>query len=100
MDERALTLDQTIMQTEDLLVSNMDGEKVMLSVKNGKYYNLGHVGGRIWELLASPQQIGEVIDALLEEYEIDKETCQEQAMVFLRMLLKEELIRIAHEAHT
>ena len=23
----------------------MDGEKVMLSIQNGKYYNLGEIGG-------------------------------------------------------
>ena len=28
----------------------MDGEKVMLSINNGKYYNLGEIGGDIWEL--------------------------------------------------
>jgi len=32
---------------EGNIVSNMDGEKVMLSIKNGKYYNLGEIGGFI-----------------------------------------------------
>ena len=32
----------------------MDGEKVMLSIEKGKYYNLGLLGGVIWELIESP----------------------------------------------
>ena len=31
------------------IVSDMGGEKVMLSIENGKYYNLGEMGGEIWE---------------------------------------------------
>ena len=35
----------------------MGGEKVMLSVKNGKYYNLGEIGGEIWELIRGRLQL-------------------------------------------
>ncbi len=99
MDEKEISLDRTVVQTEGLLVSNMDGEKVMMSVKNGKYYNLGNVGGRIWELLASPIRIEALMEALLDEYDIDEVTCQEQVVSFLQMLKKEELIKVAAEIH-
>ena len=36
------------------IVSDMDGEKVMLSIQSGKYYNLGTLGGEIWELMKEP----------------------------------------------
>ena len=39
------------MQVKGNIVSDMGGEKVMLSVNKGKYYNLGEIGGDIWELI-------------------------------------------------
>ena len=47
MSNLQLTVDAVIVQSEGFLVSDMDGEKVMLSIDNGKYYNLGEIGGRI-----------------------------------------------------
>lgn len=45
MKEGKINLDHYIVQSEGNIVSDMDGEKVMLSIKNGKYYNLGKIGG-------------------------------------------------------
>ena len=45
-----LSIHQCVGQVKGNIVSDMDGEKVMLSVDNGKYYNFGEIGGRIWEL--------------------------------------------------
>lgn len=77
---------------EGNVVSDMDGEKVMLSVHNGKYYNLGEVGGLIWELLDEPKSIQELVDRLTEEYDVSREECESQVQSFLDLLTKEELI--------
>ncbi|GIQ69782.1 lasso peptide biosynthesis PqqD family chaperone [Xylanibacillus composti] len=95
-----LSLSNTVVQTNGHLVSDMDGEKVMMSVNTGKYYNLGTVGGRIWELIASPVQVQHLIEQLMEEYEIDVDTCRTQVLEFLQMLLKEDLIQSAHSVHS
>ena len=42
---------QTISQIKGNIVSDMSGEKIMLSIEKGKYYNLGEIGGEIWELI-------------------------------------------------
>mgnify|MGYP000950733417 CR=1 FL=1 len=84
---------ETFVQSEGHLVSDMDGEKVMLSVQKGKYYNLGEVGGRIWELLASPITLERLVNQLLEQYEVEPELCREQVCSFLGNLLNEGLIR-------
>jgi len=52
--QESIAADCTVVQKPGAIVSEMNGEKVMLSVENGKYYNLGRQGGRIWELIASP----------------------------------------------
>ncbi|OXS59068.1 coenzyme PQQ synthesis protein D (PqqD) [Bacillus sp. V-88] len=89
----SLTLDQSITQRKGNIVSNMGGEKVMLSIENGKYYNLGEVGGDIWDTIENPVTITELVDTLMAKYEIDKETCLSHVLSFIEMLKDEELIK-------
>ncbi|MBD0379748.1 lasso peptide biosynthesis PqqD family chaperone [Paenibacillus sedimenti] len=88
---------QRIAQNEGNLVSNMDGEKVMLSIKSGKYYNLGSTGGRIWELIETPATLQQIVETLSAEYEIEASVCEEQVRTFLTSLSKEGLIQIREE---
>jgi hypothetical protein len=88
----SLSLDQIVTQRKGNIVSNMGGEKVMLSIENGKYYNLGEVGGDIWDSIEAPLSISELVGKLITNYEIDKDTCINHVLTFLEMLKEEELI--------
>ncbi|CAM3268701.1 lasso peptide biosynthesis PqqD family chaperone [Paenibacillus lupini] len=81
-----------IVQAEGYLVSDMGGDKVMMSIQSGKYYNLGQSGGAIWEHLAVPTTLKEIVYKLCEEYEIDREVCTSQVEAFLQKLAEQGLI--------
>jgi hypothetical protein len=89
-----ILLEQMVVQAEGNIVSNMGREKVMMSVHNGKYYNLGEVGGRIWELIASPIVVTQLVDSLTLEYDIERTACERQVTSFLQHLYKEQLIQV------
>ncbi|MFC4810034.1 lasso peptide biosynthesis PqqD family chaperone [Paenibacillus sp. GCM10023250] len=90
-----LTLvEQTVVQSAGSVVSDMSGEKVMFSVNSGKYYNLGAVGGRVWELMATPIPVKRLVDELVAEYDIDRAACEEQVTAFLKNLHEEALIEV------
>lgn len=82
-----------IEQSKGHIVSDMDGEKVMLSVQKGKYYNLGDIGGKIWDLIYLPRSLQQIVDALVLEYDINPEICFAQVASFLEHLLSEGLIQ-------
>ncbi|WP_096435085.1 lasso peptide biosynthesis PqqD family chaperone [Alteribacter populi] len=92
--KQSISLNHYVTQKPGNIVSDMDGEKVMLSVENGKYYNLGLMGGEIWDFMNEPILIGEVINGLLAQYDVEDSVCQEQVLSFLEMLRKEELIEL------
>jgi hypothetical protein len=94
MTNQQISLDHLIVQAEGNLVSNMDGEKVMLSIATGKYYNLGTTGGVIWEKIATPITVDQIVASLVAEYAIENSLCEEQVRSFLEMLSKEGLIQI------
>jgi hypothetical protein len=85
---------QQYVQAQGNLVSTMNGEKVMMSVQKGKYYNLGQVGGRIWDLLSEPRTIEDVTEILIQEYEVDPSECRDQVATFVQNLFIEELVQV------
>jgi hypothetical protein len=95
MSVELIATDDLIVQSEGFLVSDMDGEKVMLSIENGKYYNLGQIGGRIWELLASPNTVTGMVDELVMEYEIEPDVCEQQVYTFLQQLASEGVVQVS-----
>jgi hypothetical protein len=94
---KGISLNSKIVQSEGNVVSDMDGEKVMLNITKGKYYNLGELGGTIWGLINTPVEVNKIITALLSEYEIGKDECERQVLVFVRLLHEEGLIQIITE---
>lgn len=95
INPQSLTLDATVVQTPGNIVSDMDGEKVMLSIEKGKYYNLGLSGGIIWELIKNPITGYELVKQLLVQYEVEQKECEEEVLFFLNHLKDEELIIVS-----
>lgn len=92
---KTLLLNSIVVQQPGNLVTNMDSEKVMLSVQNGKYYNLGEIGGLIWDLANEPIEVNKMIETILLQYEVNYEDCTKHVLDFLESLKNEGLIKLA-----
>lgn len=77
---------------EEHLCCDLNGEAVVLSLANGKYYGLNEVGSRIWELLQQAVSPDEIEAQILREYDVDAATCRQEVNDFLRRMLAEKLI--------
>lgn len=87
-----LTPEGVIVRKDDMVATEMDGETVMMSVQQGKYYALDPVASRIWELIEKPTRIGAILDALTAEYDVDRAVCERDVMPFIETLLVEGII--------
>ncbi|MFC4320700.1 lasso peptide biosynthesis PqqD family chaperone [Litchfieldia salsa] len=94
ISSQLITVKTTVNQGKGNIVSDMGGEKVMLSVSKGKYYNLGDIGGEIWDLIADPIPVSDVIEKLMTVYQVEVHVCEEQVLSFLDHLSHEGLIEI------
>jgi len=92
--KHTLSINDKVSQVPGHIVSDMDGEKVMLSVKNGKYYNLGEVGGAIWESIRETSSVQQVIQSMIIQYDVDHEDCRHQVIDFIGNLLEEGLVNV------
>lgn len=83
-----------ILLNQELLQSEIDGETIMMSIDNGKYYGLNTVASRIWEIIKDEPLLSELIDKLVEEYDIEKKQCEIETQEFLFNLIENKLIKI------
>jgi Coenzyme PQQ synthesis protein D (PqqD) len=96
-----LALDSLLVRSPDQLSGDIDHEVVLLSLNRGVYYQLNEIGSRIWAHLASPMTVEALVGRLIEEFDVTRETCEAQALEFLRTLQAEGLIvRVTGEAPT
>lgn len=83
---------ETLRRADGLLSAAVGEELLMMSVAQGKYFNLNDVGARIWELLAGPVTVDGLVAALTAEYEVDADTARREVETFLAALRERELI--------
>jgi hypothetical protein len=84
-------------QAENLVSSELDGETILMGVNQAAYFGLDATSQRIWDLIAQPKKVSDVCDQLIEEYDVDRATCEQQVFSFLTELNKESLIRVVVE---
>ena len=95
---RARISNNTILRRNpDQLYSVINGEVVMLSISNGEYYSLDHVGSHIWYLLEEPCTFKKLINDLLETYDVSESTCINDTKPFIIEFLNKGLIEITIE---
>ena len=72
----------------------MSGEAAILNLKSGIYYGLNAAGATIWEMLKDPVSVAKVRDSLLEEYQVERERCEQDLLILLEELAAKGLIEV------
>ena len=83
----------TLTVSPDVLFQEVSGEIVLLDLESENYFGLDEVGARVWTLLSEGRHVGEVIDILLGEYEVNRETLERDVQDLLADLLKAGLLK-------
>ena len=68
------------------------GEAAILNLRSGVYYGLNPVGAFIWKLIQQPQPVAGLLEAVWQEYEVDRAKCEEDLMRLLNDLAEHNLI--------
>jgi uncharacterized NAD(P)/FAD-binding protein YdhS len=69
-------------------------ESVILGLQNSVYYGVNPVGASIWKLLQRQRSVAELRDAVLEEYDVEKERCERDVLDLLEKMQAEGLIEV------
>lgn len=78
----------------DVLFRELDGEMVLLNLKDERYYGLDEVGSRTWQLLSEHGDVQQVIGQLLEEYDVDEERLRSDIAELIDELVSARLLSV------
>lgn len=92
-----LSHDSVLVRSSEILSSDIDSETILLSIKNSRYYGLETTGSRIWALLQTSIRYQDLIQALLDEFDVDETQCKQEVELFLAHLYEEGLLEVTHE---
>lgn len=90
--------EQTFRIPEEVLFQEVSGESVLLDLASESYFGLDPVGTRIWALLNEDKSVGQVLDALLKDYEVDRGTLEADLEELLDKMLAAGLIQALDRA--
>ena len=89
-----VTFDSRLRMPEDVLVSELDGESVILNLKTESYFGLDEVGARMCTAVASAGSVQDAYDTLADEFDVDPARLREDLSKLLDNLLEHGLLEV------
>lgn len=94
----AITPDSRVQIREgDVLFQELQGETVLLNLTTGVYLGLNPIGTRIWRLMESKQSLREVLDAMLQEYDVPEEQLTGDVVSLVDKMRAHGLVEVRQE---
>ena len=79
---------------KSVVFTELDDQVVMLDTRSGKYLELDSIGSRIWMMLEGEPSMIKLRDALIDEFDVDGETCLSDLAEFVSRLIELELVSV------
>jgi len=95
MKER-LALTSRARPKEDVVFRDLEGEIVLLNLETGIYFGLNPLGTRIWHLIRAHRSLQQVLDSVVEEYEVTTAQCEDDLLRFVALLREKGLIELSN----
>ena len=94
MDE--ITQHSIIQRNEDnYLFTEVDGETVLMHTTSGAYFGMNKQATSIWNLIKERTQIEHLVNKLVEQFDVDRETCLQESMDLLRVLYNRNMLLVS-----
>lgn len=82
---------------KDLVLREIAGDYALIPtgntiLKNNGLFSLTETAARLWELLPQAREESDLVDALLEEYDVDRPTAEADVAAFLAQLRELEIL--------
>lgn len=90
-----ITVDTVLVRNDKkFITSPLGDELVMMSMENGSYIGTNEVGTFIWQNLSTPRSVAELVQLLMDTYEISETECSTKTIKHLNDMLLEDMVII------
>jgi Coenzyme PQQ synthesis protein D (PqqD) len=83
---------------KDIQFRQVAGESILLNLSAGTYFCLNEIGASMWQGLAEHGEIEPVVQALLEEYDVEEDRLRSDLLDLVEQLLEKDLLQRAASA--
>jgi hypothetical protein len=77
---------------DDVLISNLQEESVILNLDSERYYGLDDVGTRFLSVVNSSESIEAAYEVLRDEYDVDPQSLRQDLLELIENLLKQGIL--------
>jgi hypothetical protein len=81
-----------VIKAPDVLLQDLEGEAVLLNIKNGQYYGLDENSFHMYKALVSSPSVEAARASLIREYEVEPDQLKADLDRFLEHLLENGLV--------
>ena len=91
---RAMTISfaDRVKVPDDVLISNLQEESVILNLDSERYYGLDSVGTRMLSVLTTSNSIEAAYERLTAEYDVDREVLRKDLLELVENLIAQGLL--------
>lgn len=80
---------------DDVLISRLQEESVILNLDSERYFGLDDVGTRMLSVLTTSDSIEAAYESLLTEYDVDGHALRQDLLELIESLLKQGIVRVS-----
>lgn len=81
---------------DEVLISNLQDESVILNLNSERYFGLDDVGTRMLTVLNNSDSIEAAYESLAAEYNVDRQVLRDDLRALVESLLQQGLVTIDH----
>ena len=97
MSQKQELVENSLIQRNEtkFLASALGEEIVMMNTDNGDYIGVNNVGSDIWNLLTEPMRVDQLLEKLIDIYDVTPEDGKKEVDEFVARMLKQEMIIVS-----
>jgi hypothetical protein len=80
---------------DDVLISRLQEESVILNLDSERYYGLDDVGTHMLSVLSTSESIEAAYESLRDEYDVDGQVLREDLLALVENLLQKGIVTVA-----
>ena len=89
-----LSSQSIVVAAKDQVSCDLEDEVAILNLNKGIYYGLDQIGAHVWRLVQEPRSVEDICNEIVQNYEVDPQSCRDDMLSLLDQLCREGLIEV------
>jgi len=89
-----MDLKKKVTFADTVFAQEVDGEMVLLDMNSENYFGLDAVGTDIWQAMQEKESLQEVLEILLEQYDVEEDVLKKDLLNFVDKLQESGLVEV------